>query len=88
MSPSGSAADADAEDLIGICSHGRKSPFTERIKDSDAINCISQAVRDFHAKNKVTYSFCAQLLQNLDDQPVDEYVNNQVCSFAQGGRLQ
>ncbi len=23
-------------------------------------------------KHKVTYSFCAQLLQNLDEQPVDD----------------
>lgn len=42
------------------------------IKDSDPINIISQSTRDFHMNNKVTYSFCAQLLQNLDEQPVED----------------
>jgi hypothetical protein len=42
------------------------------ITDSDPINILSQAARDFHMKHKVTYSFCAQLLQNLDEQPVDD----------------
>ncbi|TID12998.1 hypothetical protein E6O75_ATG10137 [Venturia nashicola] len=42
------------------------------IKDDDPINIISQEVRSFHMKNKVTYSFCAQLLQNLEEQPVDD----------------
>lgn len=42
------------------------------IKESDPINIISQFNREFHIKNKVTYKFCAQLLQNLDEQPVDD----------------
>lgn len=42
------------------------------IKESDPINIISQFNREFHMKNKVTYKFCAQLLQNLDEQPVDD----------------
>ncbi|KAL7007258.1 hypothetical protein EMMF5_003097 [Cystobasidiomycetes sp. EMM_F5] len=43
-----------------------------RIKADDPINIISQSLREFHQNNKVTYSFCAQLLQNLDEQPVDD----------------
>lgn len=42
------------------------------IKEDDPINIISQEVRRFHMKNKVSYSFCAQLLQNLEEQPVDD----------------
>ncbi|OQV10937.1 hypothetical protein CLAIMM_14855 isoform 2 [Cladophialophora immunda] len=42
------------------------------INDSDPKNIISQELRKFHMKNKVTYSFCAQLLQNLDEQPVED----------------
>lgn len=42
------------------------------ITDSSSINCISQHLRSFHMANKVTYSFCAQLLQDLDEQPVDD----------------
>ncbi|KAF2760028.1 heme-dependent catalase [Pseudovirgaria hyperparasitica] len=42
------------------------------IGENEPINIISQGLRDFHMKHKVTYSFCAQLLQNLDDQPVDD----------------
>ncbi|EME81437.1 uncharacterized protein MYCFIDRAFT_38573 [Pseudocercospora fijiensis CIRAD86] len=44
----------------------------ERIPDDAAINIISQHNRAFHQKHKVTYSFCAQMLQNLDEQPVDD----------------
>ena len=43
-----------------------------RVKESDPINILSQSLRDFHHKNTVTYSFCAQLLQNLEEQPVDD----------------
>lgn len=43
-----------------------------RIKPEDPINIISQSLRDLHQKHKVTYSFCAQLCQNLDEQPVEE----------------
>jgi len=42
------------------------------IKEDDPINIISQHTRTFHMQNKVTYSFCAQMLQNLDEQPVDD----------------
>lgn len=42
------------------------------IADDAPINILSQQARDFHAKNRVTYSFCVQLLENLDDQPVDD----------------
>jgi len=42
------------------------------IAEDAPINSLSQGLRDFHMKNKVTYSFCAQLLQNLKEQPVDD----------------
>ena len=42
------------------------------IKDDAPINIISQFNRQFHMSHKVTYSFCAQLLQNLDEQPVED----------------
>lgn len=44
----------------------------QHIKDDDPINILSQFNRDFHMKHKVTYSFCAQLLQDLKEQPVDD----------------
>ncbi|KAF2681810.1 heme-dependent catalase [Lentithecium fluviatile CBS 122367] len=43
-----------------------------QIKESDPINIISQELRNFHMKHKVTYSFCAQLLQDLSEQPVGD----------------
>lgn len=42
------------------------------ITDDDPVNIISQHTRDFHMNNKVTYSFCAQLCQDLKEQPVDD----------------
>lgn len=42
------------------------------IKDDDPINIISQENRRFHMAHKVTYSFCAQLLQDLTEQPVED----------------
>ena len=36
------------------------------------MNVLSQHTRNFHMNNKVTYSFCAQMLQNLDEQPVED----------------
>ncbi|KAK5128126.1 hypothetical protein LTR08_004179 [Meristemomyces frigidus] len=42
------------------------------IKEDDPINIISQRTRDFHMKHQVTYSFCAQMLQDLAEQPVDD----------------
>jgi hypothetical protein len=50
----------------------QKAIEDQHIKDSDPINVISQHIRNFHQNHKVTYSFCAQLLQNLDEQPVDD----------------
>lgn len=44
----------------------------DHIKDSDPINIISQQTREFHMNHKVTYSFCAQLLQDLKEQPVED----------------
>lgn len=42
------------------------------ITESDPINIISQNNRTFHLAHKVTYSFCAQLCQDLTEQPVDD----------------
>jgi hypothetical protein len=53
-------------------SEAQKKEENHHIKDSDPINIISQELRNFHMKNKVTYSFCAQLLQDLEEQPVDD----------------
>lgn len=44
----------------------------EVIPDDAPINILSQHARDFHMNNKVTYTFCAQLLKNLEEQPVDD----------------
>lgn len=44
----------------------------KEVKEDDPINVLSQEARNFHMKHKVTYSFCAQMLQNLDEQPVDD----------------
>ncbi len=49
-----------------------QTKFEKYIADKDPINTISQVLQQFHLKNKVTYSFCAQLLQNLGDQPVED----------------
>jgi hypothetical protein len=53
-------------------SEEQKKLKDSQIKDTDPINIISQHLRDFHMQHKVTYSFCAQLLQNLDEQLVDD----------------
>jgi hypothetical protein len=42
------------------------------IQSSDPINIISQETRAFHLAHKITYSFCAQMLQDLTEQPVDD----------------
>ncbi|KEF55167.1 uncharacterized protein A1O9_08821 [Exophiala aquamarina CBS 119918] len=59
---------------FGVFPLGEEQKKLEKtyIKDDDPINVISQHNRDFHMNNKVTYSFCAQLLQNLEEQPVDD----------------
>ena len=59
---------------FGVFPLGEEQKKLEKsyIEDDAPINIISQHNRDFHMKNKVTYSFCAQLLQNLEEQPVDE----------------
>jgi hypothetical protein len=58
----------------GVFPLGEKQKALEKtlITDSDPINVLSQHARAFHMANKVTYSFCAQLLQNLEEQPVDD----------------
>lgn len=50
----------------------QKALEKEYIPEDAPINTISQHLRDFHMKHKVKYSFCAQLLQNLEEQPVDD----------------
>jgi len=52
--------------LILSCHH------QDAIPDDAPINIISQTLRTFHATHKVTYSFNAQLLRNLEEQPVDD----------------
>lgn len=44
----------------------------DHVKEDDPINILSQHTRDFHMRHKVSYKFCAQMLQNLDEQPVDD----------------
>ena len=44
----------------------------ETMDDAQPINAIAAEVRDFHIHNKVRYSFCAQMLQDLNEQPVDD----------------
>ena len=44
----------------------------DRIPADAPINIISQHTRDFHQNHKVTYAFCAQMLENLDEQSVDD----------------
>lgn len=50
----------------------QKKIENEQIPEDAPINIISQKTRDFHMNHRVTYSFCAQMLQNLDEQPVDD----------------
>lgn len=59
---------------LGVFPLGEEQKKLEEteITDIDPINIISQELRSFHMKNKVTYSFCAQLLQDLREQPVDD----------------
>lgn len=45
---------------------------TADIQPTDPINALSQHVRAFHLAHTVSYSFCAQLLQDLAEQPVDD----------------
>ena len=58
----------------GVFPHGeaQKAREKELIKSDDPINCISQELQKFHKENTVTYSFCAQLAQNLDEQPIED----------------
>ena len=77
----------------GVFPLGEKQKAIEKdnIKDDDPINCISQFNRKFHMENKVTYSFCAQLLQNLDEQPVEDIGvewNKEKYPFEQIGTLE
>lgn len=59
---------------FGVFPLGEEQKALEKteISDSDPINVISQELRTFHMAHKVTYSFCAQLLQDLTEQPVDD----------------
>ena len=50
----------------------QKKREKDTIAEDAPINIISQELRKFHMDNKVTYSFCAQLLQNLDEQSVED----------------
>ena len=58
----------------GVFPLGEKQKALEKyfIDDNAPINIISQHTRQFHMQNKVTYSFCAQMLQNLEEQPVED----------------
>jgi len=53
-------------------SEEQKKIGEDYVKEDDPINIISQHTRKFHMGNKVTYSFCAQMLQNLEEQPVED----------------
>lgn len=50
----------------------QKKIAEDRIPEDAPINIISQHTRDFHQNHKVTYAFCAQMLENLDEQSVDD----------------
>jgi len=50
----------------------QKALEKESVPSDAPINILSQHTRDFHLKHKVTYTFCAQLLQNLSEQAVDD----------------
>lgn len=50
----------------------QKKLENESIPDDAPVNILSQHARAFHQKHKVTYSFNAQLLQNLEEQPVED----------------
>ena len=50
----------------------QKKLENELLTDDAPINALSQQARDFHQKHKVTYSFCAQLLQDLKEQPIED----------------
>lgn len=58
----------------GVFPKGEEQKKLEKtvIPDDAPINIISQHNREFHMNHKVTYSFCAQMLQNLKEQPVDD----------------
>lgn len=50
----------------------QKALIKTAIPDDAPINILSQLTRDFHMTNKVSYSFCAQMLQNLDEQSTED----------------
>ena len=50
----------------------QKKVAGDRIPADAPINFISQHTREFHQNHKVTYAFCAQMLENLDEQSVDD----------------
>lgn len=59
---------------FGVFPLGEKQKALEKeyIPEDAPINILSQECRKFHMNNKVTYSFCAQLLENKDEQSVDD----------------
>jgi hypothetical protein len=50
----------------------QKKQANRHIDKSDPKNIISKELRKFHAEHRVEYSFCVQLLQNLEEQPVED----------------
>lgn len=53
-------------------SPAQKALASESIPSDAPINILSAKTREFHLSHKVTYTFSAQLLQNLQDQPIDD----------------
>lgn len=50
----------------------KKLEDSDEVKEDDSVNVLSTKAREFHLHNKVTYAFCAQMLENLEEQPVDD----------------
>jgi hypothetical protein len=50
----------------------QKKAEHETIAEDAPSNTISTQLQKFHKQNAVTYSFCVQLLQNQDEQPVED----------------
>lgn len=42
------------------------------LKETDPMDILSANLRRFHAEEKATFSFCIQLLENLEEQPVED----------------
>lgn len=50
----------------------QKKAENDLIADDASINTLSEELQKFHKQHTVKYSFCVQLLQNLEEQPVDD----------------